>query len=229
MRRFKSRLWICLGWWLVMGLLQAKPFRCAQCGTEFTRQENLNAHVRAEHEGRRYSCAKCNQMFRRRDYLRDHVRAKHEHKFYSCKYCGQEFRRRNHLSGHIRMVHRGQWHSCVQCGGRFPYPSHLREHLRSVHQQERYVCEYCKVGYSRRRDCERHSKVCKHKLHVEQAQQRKSIVPILPRPFVVDPLLPLQALLQAAAVARKELAGPHPCKKMRISYLLNNAEDQSSR
>ncbi len=35
---------------VVNSVLRSKPFTCGVCGLEFTRQDNLRAHVRRQHE-----------------------------------------------------------------------------------------------------------------------------------------------------------------------------------
>lgn len=58
-----------------------KPFRCKDCGKQFSDRSNLLQHERSRHaEARSYVCTDCLKQFAQYNYLRRHLRSVHRNK-----------------------------------------------------------------------------------------------------------------------------------------------------
>jgi len=90
--------------------VEAKRFRCGDCGRTFTRRNRLKEHIANVHDGvaRRLSCPRQN--------------------------CGRRFNSLWLLKKHVAVVHEGErWHSCPACDRKFGYAHHVRAHVASQH------------------------------------------------------------------------------------------------
>ena len=77
-------------------------FICKECGKQMTKQNNLNAHIRAIHQGIKYPCGQCQHQATSKGNLERHERAVHEGKKYPCVQCKYQATRKESLAQHKR-------------------------------------------------------------------------------------------------------------------------------
>ena len=57
---------------------------CKECGKQMSKMGNLNAHIRAVHEGVKYPCQQCLYQATTKGHLDQHRRSVHEGMKYPC-------------------------------------------------------------------------------------------------------------------------------------------------
>ncbi|GIX81801.1 hypothetical protein CDAR_604441 [Caerostris darwini] len=85
-----------------------RPYRCSDCGKDFSRAYNLKQHQRL------------------------HIRQRP----YPCPHCEHRSTRLGALKMHVASTHTGVFpHHCDRCGKGFHTPGLLREHVQKKHQE----------------------------------------------------------------------------------------------
>ncbi|XP_046814294.1 zinc finger protein 570-like [Vespa crabro] len=138
-----------------------KPFRCADCGKEFSQLRNYKYH-RSMHEGTREfaaSCPECGKYFNDRGYLSSHMKIHRNRKEYACLVCGKSFNQRVAYNMHAK-IHTGlKPHSCEQCGKAFSRKMLLKQHLRTHSGERPYRCHICQKAFADRSNMTLHTKL----------------------------------------------------------------------
>ncbi|CAH8570052.1 unnamed protein product [Dicrocoelium dendriticum] len=82
---------------------------CAFCNKVFTKNCNLNLHIRAVHKGvKPFECTMCYKGFSRNSDLHKHVDAVHKGlKPFGCHVCRRNFSQKSSLKRHIEAIHEG--------------------------------------------------------------------------------------------------------------------------
>ncbi|KAK2581642.1 hypothetical protein KPH14_002142 [Odynerus spinipes] len=138
-----------------------KPFRCTDCGKEFSQLRNYKYH-RSVHEGTREfaaSCPECGKYFNDRGYLSSHMKIHRNRKEYACQVCGKSFNQRVAYNMHAK-IHTGlKPHSCEQCGKAFSRKMLLKQHLRTHSGERPYRCHICQKAFADRSNMTLHTKL----------------------------------------------------------------------
>ena len=82
-------------------------YTCPYCGAKFSTQEELTAHIQAEHPGKPpiYICPYCGALFVTEDALANHITLAHPPAIYTCSYCGAAFVTEEELGAHLASEH----------------------------------------------------------------------------------------------------------------------------
>ena len=78
---------------------QELPFSCVACQKGFFTKSGYTAHLKAEHEWRKFVCQICDRWFKRKDNLHSHLKKKH--KVFPCSYCSQIFKTASECNSHV--------------------------------------------------------------------------------------------------------------------------------
>ena len=145
-------------------LSDSPSYGCDLCGNVFLDQDNLKAHLTAEHDGGlyplRYRCERISQNFNelatsnhseefwyrnvhtavnRRDAPDHETRIWTPDKVWSCNECDASLQSRENLKEHIRVRHdQPEPSACKFCEKNFTCSASLREHLEAYHSHNNY-------------------------------------------------------------------------------------------
>lgn len=111
--------------------------RCSKCSATFTRQYDLQRHLRSVHQFLlAYQCEWCPQSFPSYYHLRDHLRTEHpDSPDVVCTVCGKNFRIKSKLKRHIKAVHENvRDFVCLHCGKCYKDKQALFRHMRGKHK-----------------------------------------------------------------------------------------------
>ena len=98
---------------------------CDVCKEIFCLKNALVAHMKTQHDKKKFKCSTCEMEFTSSWNLSRHVLSKSKN---SCDLCTSEFCHPQHLRNHFYSVHKVQ--KCDQCGESYEYIHH---HIKSVH------------------------------------------------------------------------------------------------
>lgn len=80
-------------------------FPCDQCDYQATRIDNLNQHIKSQHEGIKYACNQCTYHASRPSNLRNHARKMHEGFKYYCDQCDYKATEKKYVLAHTKSKH----------------------------------------------------------------------------------------------------------------------------
>ncbi|XP_063222234.1 uncharacterized protein LOC134530887 [Bacillus rossius redtenbacheri] len=115
-------------------------FSCSYCSKAFSKQRNLDMHVRCHTGERPYVCDLCPQAFTRYNTLWKHKKRVHLNWSYTCTVCGRLFPFKNVLDLHILNVHQREPKKGFRIGG-----SVIRK--AKVSRMGNYPCGDCKKNF----------------------------------------------------------------------------------
>ncbi|XP_008555602.1 zinc finger protein 415 [Microplitis demolitor] len=138
-----------------------KPFRCVDCGKEFSQLRNYKYH-RSVHEGTgefAATCPECGKLFNDRSYLGSHMKIHRNKKEYACNDCGKSFNQRVAYNMHVR-IHTGvKPHNCDQCGKAFSRKMLLKQHMRTHSGERPYQCHICNKAFADKSNMTLHTRL----------------------------------------------------------------------
>lgn len=163
-----------------------RPFKCTECGKGFSKNSNLNLHLKTHRKSNVYQkCTVCDQKFPCSEYashmkLHAHVTDReNENKepekrsagsdrekslaspekkeTQVCQYCGKSFRFPSALIRHVR-VHTGEKpYKCDICGKAFGQAYFLRVHELTHWSVKRYNCTRCGKSFTHYSNARNHT------------------------------------------------------------------------
>ena len=135
---------------------------CTICGRQLSRNSIRN-HVKLHNENReKYDCPLCDKIYARKDNLQMHMMAVHEGKKFQCTYefCKREFSNKKILKEHIR-EHKGDFpYKCEICNRGFFQSSFYNAHMNSHYGIKAFKCGLCGNQYAHSSDLSRHVQTC---------------------------------------------------------------------
>ena len=87
-------------------------WECDLCEKQYVHIEELDEHLKIEHEIRRYPCLECGKGFENMEELFEHEYC------YICEQCDNGYESREELEDHRRIKHieNGTRNRCLKCG-----------------------------------------------------------------------------------------------------------------
>jgi hypothetical protein len=144
----------------------SKPYKCNLCDNTFAKKENLTAHIRTVHEGKRgdFKCDKCRRYFMKKESYEVHVEKCQPN--YVCENCPLKFYRKTHLDNHKSVHDLVPQHKCLHCDNMYRYRKHMLRHIKKDHKHEvetpvPCICDICGVVVKNKEALYRHKKVHK--------------------------------------------------------------------
>ena len=118
-----------------------KSYKCNLCGVLFSRQANLNRHLKRKHK------------------TDENVALPQD--VYPCELCDKEFKKKYHLLRHVRVKHealKGDELKCKVCGKSFTRVENLKRHMTVHNSDSGLKCDHCEIKFSQKVSLERHKK-----------------------------------------------------------------------
>ncbi|XP_036380650.1 zinc finger protein 850-like [Megalops cyprinoides] len=99
---------------------EERPFKCAQCGKSFYKEDGLKTHQQSHVGERPHCCSQCGKTFRSKTVMMSHKRTHMKEKLYHCYRCAKSFTLKSYFEKHMQ-IHTGEGHyNGPQCGKAFP-------------------------------------------------------------------------------------------------------------
>ncbi|XP_067321292.1 zinc finger protein 25-like isoform X2 [Anolis sagrei] len=156
-----------------------KPYKCLDCGIDFSEKRNLTAHEmnnkgecgksfsceyqlkkhRNGHpEEKSYRCLQCGKSFHTIKYLNRHKKTHKGERPYQCPDCGKCFHLKGALNVHQR-THTGEKpYKCLECGKSFCQKGELNRHQNTHTGEKPYKCLECGKGFADKRNLTGHER-----------------------------------------------------------------------
>ncbi|XP_061469677.1 zinc finger protein 420-like [Rhineura floridana] len=138
---------------------EEKPYKCMECGKNFSQSTLLRLHQRIHTGEKPYSCSDCGKRFYDRSHLNSHKRTHTGEKPYKCLECGKNFSHKVNLTSHQR-IHTGEKpYNCSDCGKSFCDKQNLIRHQRIHTGEKPYKCQECGQNFRQRATLTSHQRV----------------------------------------------------------------------
>ncbi|XP_017893277.1 zinc finger protein 37-like [Ceratina calcarata] len=104
---------------------------CPECNLASTDKAEIDQHVQAHIQERKYQCKECGAMLKRKEHLDQHMRGHSDERPFKCPVCQKAFKRNEHLTRHY-VIHSGDKNfACSVCQKAFSRKDHLNKHLQT--------------------------------------------------------------------------------------------------
>ncbi|KAG9434723.1 zinc finger protein [Apis mellifera carnica] len=104
---------------------------CPECNLAFPDKTEIEQHIQAHIQERKYQCKECGAMLKRKEHLDQHMRGHSDERPFKCPVCQKAFKRNEHLTRHY-VIHSGDKNfSCSVCQKAFSRKDHLNKHTQT--------------------------------------------------------------------------------------------------
>lgn len=113
--------------------------QCLVCHATFTKNYDLNCHMKEHREGgaqRKFKCGMCPKSFISSYRLKEHVNYHNNIKNYVCEQCNKRFFNSSHLRRHMLSHSSLRPYVCPYCYKNFQTLSLTRRHIKFIHKKE---------------------------------------------------------------------------------------------
>ncbi|XP_041971674.1 gastrula zinc finger protein XlCGF8.2DB-like [Aricia agestis] len=129
---------------------------CGLCHKTFTKNAQLQNHLRNHRAERRFVCTYCNKAFSQSNNLRAHLRIHTNERPYKCQECGKAFTQVTNLNNHVRLHTGERPFVCPEPGCDKAYAQvtnlnqHRKRHLSGRPLDSSYDCPVCGERFAQR-------------------------------------------------------------------------------
>ncbi|XP_031845799.1 uncharacterized protein LOC116432698 [Nomia melanderi] len=104
---------------------------CPECNLAFSDKVEIDQHIQAHIQERKYQCKECGAMLKRKEHLDQHMRGHSDERPFKCPVCQKGFKRNEHLTRHY-VIHSGDKNfTCSVCQKAFSRKDHLNKHTQT--------------------------------------------------------------------------------------------------
>ncbi|XP_076624941.1 uncharacterized protein LOC143343683 [Colletes latitarsis] len=104
---------------------------CPECNLAFSDKAEVEQHIQAHIQERKYQCKECGAMLKRKEHLDQHMRGHSDERPFKCPVCQKAFKRNEHLTRHY-VIHSGDKNfMCSVCQKAFSRKDHLNKHTQT--------------------------------------------------------------------------------------------------
>ncbi|XP_076681057.1 uncharacterized protein LOC143375628 [Andrena cerasifolii] len=104
---------------------------CPECNLAFPDKAEIEQHIQAHIQERKYQCKECGAMLKRKEHLDQHMRGHSDERPFKCPVCQKAFKRNEHLTRHY-VIHSGDKNfTCSVCQKAFSRKDHLNKHTQT--------------------------------------------------------------------------------------------------
>uniref|UniRef100_A0A8V5FW29 Transcription factor E4F1 n=1 Tax=Melopsittacus undulatus TaxID=13146 RepID=A0A8V5FW29_MELUD len=138
--------------------LDYKPFKCEECGKEFTKGYLLKKHQEVHVNERRFRCGECGKLYKTIAHVKGHRRVHSDERPYSCPKCGKRYKTKNAQQVHFRTHLEDKPYVCQFCSRGFREKGSLVRHIRHHTGEKPFKCYRCGRGFAEHGTLNRHLK-----------------------------------------------------------------------
>ncbi|XP_078037309.1 uncharacterized protein LOC144470241 [Augochlora pura] len=114
-----------------VGLDGSTFYCCPECNLAFQDKAEIEQHIQAHIQERKYQCKECGAMLKRKEHLDQHMRGHSDERPFKCPVCQKAFKRNEHLTRHY-VIHSGDKNfACSVCQKAFSRKDHLNKHTQT--------------------------------------------------------------------------------------------------
>ncbi|CAG9794738.1 unnamed protein product [Diatraea saccharalis] len=145
-----------------------KTHTCETCGTSFTSNASLQAHIRRHLGIKPFVCSVCGYACVLNMELRRHMMRHTGQRPYKCRICDRRFGDFGSRQKHERLHMGLRPYQCSVCGKSFTYSYVLANHMLTHTGEKKYSCGPCNKKFTKAHHLKYHNKVHHKELYIQQ-------------------------------------------------------------
>ncbi|RVE44067.1 hypothetical protein evm_011304 [Chilo suppressalis] len=145
-----------------------KTHTCETCGTSFTSNASLQAHIRRHLGIKPFVCSVCGYACVLNMELRRHMMRHTGQRPYKCRICDRRFGDFGSRQKHERLHMGLRPYQCSVCGKSFTYSYVLANHMLTHTGEKKYSCGPCNKKFTKAHHLKYHNKVHHKDLYIQQ-------------------------------------------------------------
>ncbi|XP_048001557.1 GDNF-inducible zinc finger protein 1-like isoform X2 [Leguminivora glycinivorella] len=145
-----------------------KTHTCETCGSSFTSNASLQAHIRRHLGIKPFVCSVCGYSCVMKEALKRHMLRHTGERPYKCRICDRRFGDFGTRQKHERLHMGVRPYQCSLCGKAFTYSYVLANHMLTHTGEKKYSCEPCNKKFTKAHHLKYHNKVHHQELYIQQ-------------------------------------------------------------
>ncbi|KAM3959851.1 uncharacterized protein ACR2FA_006135 [Aphomia sociella] len=145
-----------------------KTHTCETCGSSFTSNASLQAHIRRHLGIKPFVCSVCGYACVLNMELRRHMMRHTGQRPYKCRVCDRRFGDFGSRQKHERLHMGLRPYQCSVCGKSFTYSYVLANHMLTHTGEKKYSCGPCNKKFTKAHHLKYHNKVHHKELYMQQ-------------------------------------------------------------
>lgn len=151
-----------------------KTHTCETCGSSFTSNATLQAHIRRHLGIKPYVCSVCGYASVLNEALKRHMLKHTGEKPYKCRICDRRFSDYGTRQKHERLHMGIRPYQCSLCGKSFTYSYVLANHMLTHTGVKKYTCIPCNKKFTKAHHLKYHNKVHHRDLYIKQQMEAEA-------------------------------------------------------
>ncbi|KAG7297407.1 hypothetical protein JYU34_019390 [Plutella xylostella] len=151
-----------------------KTHTCETCGSSFTSNASLQAHIRRHLGIKPFVCSICGYSCVLKEALRRHMLVHTGEKPYKCRICDRRFGDFGTRQKHERLHMGVRPYQCSVCGKAFTYSYVLANHMLTHTGEKKYSCGPCNKKFTKAHHLKYHNKVHHKELYLQQQLEQEA-------------------------------------------------------
>ncbi|XP_028178075.1 zinc finger and BTB domain-containing protein 14-like isoform X2 [Ostrinia nubilalis] len=145
-----------------------KTHTCETCGSSFTSNASLQAHIRRHLGIKPFVCSVCGYACVMNEALKRHMLRHTGERPYKCRVCERRFGDYGTRQKHERLHMGLRPYQCSVCGKSFTYSYVLANHMLTHTGEKKYSCGPCNKKFTKAHHLKYHNKVHHKELYIQQ-------------------------------------------------------------
>lgn len=136
-----------------------KPFKCPECGKDFSTKSYFEVHVSTHSSDRPFMCEICGRGFMMQGVLNRHLKTHTDDKPFECHECDFKCNQKSNLNNHMLTHSDEKPFKCTQCDYACKKATLLQHHMMTHSDERPFACKVCDKRFKWKEQLKLHLKI----------------------------------------------------------------------